>query len=108
MKIGEFIACAFIHLSRDQRCRKLPIQGDNISQTLHVPSLLVVKRVALTLSRFSCFWGFAFCLADAIYADRTVCKYAGDWVVRFSQSMPWNTVTLGLNMCKVYIEAVMP
>ena len=60
MKIGEFIACAFIHLSRDQRCRKLPIQGDNISQTLHVPSLLVVKRVALTLSRFSCFWGFAF------------------------------------------------
>ena len=26
----------------------------------------------------------AFCLADAIYADRTVCKYAGNWVVRFS------------------------
>ena len=87
MKSGEFTACAFafIHLSRDQQvCRASYVVTTRY--ITHVPSLLVVKRVALTLSRFSCFGVSAFCLADAIYADRTVCKYAGDWVVRFSHT----------------------
>ena len=64
---------AFIHISREPAIVQSFLR-DNKSQYLHVSSVLVVKRVAVTFVEVSlCFWFLL--LADANNADRTLCKY---------------------------------
>ena len=64
---------AFIHISREPAIVQSFLR-DNKSQYLHVSSVLVVKRVAVTFVEVSlCFWFLL--LADANSADRTLCKY---------------------------------
>ena len=65
---------AFIHISREPATVQSFLR-DNKSHYLHVPSLLVVKRVASTFVEVSCVLGFLVLLADANNADRTLCKY---------------------------------
>ena len=64
---------AFIHISREPAIVQSFLR-DNKSQYLHVSSVLVVKRVAVTFVEVSLCFGFLL-LADANNADRTLCKY---------------------------------
>ena len=76
---------AWIHLFASQETSSAEsFQGDNKSHYLHVPSLLVVKRVASTFVEVSLCFGVLCFLADANTAVRT-CVSTGSWrVVGFS------------------------
>ena len=61
--------CMFSLLKNQQLCRASYVTTGYIA---HVPSLLVVKRVASTFVEVSLCFGFCVCfLADANTADRT-------------------------------------
>ena len=75
--VAEFNAWMHVFASQETSSAELP--KVTTSYRTFVPSLLVVKRVAFTFVEFSVFSGFLLCfLADANYADRTLCKYL--WV----------------------------